>query len=146
MGVVYEAFDAERREKVALKTLTHVDAAGIYRLKNEFRALADVGHPNLVRLHELFADEDTWFFTMGLVEGEQFDKFFGPVELSDQLDESWFARLTDALGQVVDAVRAIHQAGKLHRDPRRHRNALPRRAQYGQLSLQLLSFVELAGS
>src|SRR5215831_18696718 len=54
MGVVYEAFDAERRELVALKTLAHpragrehsttgvsetrINADGVYALKNEFRS------------------------------------------------------------------------------------------------------------
>lgn len=116
MGVVYEAFDNERRGKVALKTLTRVDAAGIYRLKNEFRALADVHHPNLVRLHELFADEENWFFTMGLVEGERFDHWFDPRDPKGEPDEAWFARVIAALRQLADAVRAIHRAGKLHRD------------------------------
>ena len=81
--------------KVALKTLTRLDAAGIYRLKNEFRALADVSHPNLVRLHELFADDEQWFFTMELVDGVRFDAGCGR---SGELDE---ARLRSALSQLV---------------------------------------------
>ena len=37
MGVVYEAFDGETNERVALKTLPQVDAAALYRFKHEFR-------------------------------------------------------------------------------------------------------------
>src|SRR5687768_5403072 len=72
MGVVYEAVDLERGCAVALKTLATVSAAGIYRLKNEFRSLADVSHPNLVALHELVSHEEHWFFTMDLVDGVDF--------------------------------------------------------------------------
>ena len=53
MGIVYEVFDRERGEHVALKTLSRVDPAGIYDLKKEFRALADVRHPNVVTLYEM---------------------------------------------------------------------------------------------
>jgi serine/threonine protein kinase/tetratricopeptide (TPR) repeat protein len=69
MGVVYEALDVERDERVALKTILRHDADTIARVKHEFRALQDIHHRNLVTLRELVAVDDDVFFTMELVEG-----------------------------------------------------------------------------
>ena len=110
MGVVFEAFDEGRNAKVALKALNRLSPAGIYRLKHEFRSLADVIHPNLCRLYELFCDADEWLFTMELVDGVAFDAWVRPEGVLHE------ARLRAALPQLYAAIAAIHAAGKLHRD------------------------------
>src|SRR5215510_5367014 len=75
MGAVYQVLDLERNTRVALKALNKIDAINIYRLKNEFRQLADLSHPNLVTLHELCNEGAAWFFTMELVNGVTFDEY-----------------------------------------------------------------------
>jgi hypothetical protein len=110
MGVVYEAFDEQRRARVALKTLSVSDGRGIYQFKNEFRALSRLYHPGLVHLHHLFVDDDTWFFTMDLIDGQRFDRWARPAGVLDE------QRLRRGLRQLVEALAAIHQAGKVHRD------------------------------
>ncbi|HLK40132.1 MAG TPA: AAA family ATPase, partial [Polyangiaceae bacterium] len=58
---------------IALKTLLRFDPDSLYLFKQEFRALADVHHRNLVRLHELVHPEaGPIFFTMELVDGSNF--------------------------------------------------------------------------
>ncbi len=69
MGVVFEALDREHNVRVALKTIHTLTADSLLKFKNEFRALQDLRHPNLVRLGELQEAGGTWFFTMELVEG-----------------------------------------------------------------------------
>jgi tRNA A-37 threonylcarbamoyl transferase component Bud32 len=131
-GVVYEAVDRKLSRRVALKRLIRVDASARYRFKQEFRALAEVVHPNLVRLHELFIDDDHWWFTMELVEGVDFFTWIRgarQVEMAPTLDLEApdpaapgivgaldEGRLRAATRQLALAVQALHRAGKLHLD------------------------------
>jgi tetratricopeptide (TPR) repeat protein len=141
MGAVFKAFDRERGQHVALKTLRRVDASGIYRFKQEFRAIADVSHPNLVELHELFSEGSEWFFSMELVEGQDFLGYVlggsrpdadpsprptrelrGAAVAQDRGGSLYPTPLQNpdglcaVLRQVVQAVMALHAVGKLHRD------------------------------
>jgi hypothetical protein len=110
-GEVYEAFDRERSARVAIKLLRRTEPEDLYRFKQEFRALADLTHPNLVRLYDLVVDGPTTLFTMELVEGVDFVDFVRPDGRTfDEL------RLRSALVQLAEGLAALHAAGKLHRD------------------------------
>jgi serine/threonine protein kinase len=83
MGVVYEVRDPDRGEALALKTLVALGSDALLGFKQEFRALQDLHHPNLVRLGELFEEKGVWFFTMELVEGEDFIRHVRPKSASE---------------------------------------------------------------
>ncbi|MBI2214612.1 MAG: protein kinase [Acidobacteria bacterium] len=144
-GVVYEAFDRERDTAVALKSLRRQQDGALARFKGEFRALADIAHPNLVSLYELFCDGDHWFFTMEFVEGCDFLEYLTPAAGPAE-DESTPTeirprvlladagtnappvvpaprpatldtdRLRKALAQLARGLGTLHEADKLHRD------------------------------
>jgi len=75
MGTVYEAIDRERGARVALKTLSFADVSLGVRLKKEFRAVADLAHPNLAAVYELGCEDGLWFFAMERVEGVHFTRW-----------------------------------------------------------------------
>ncbi len=89
VGEVHRVFDHRLGREVALKVLRSLSAPALYRFKREFRALADIAHPNLITLHELHTSSDEWFFTMELVEGVSFIDWVrprarvAPTDLSD---------------------------------------------------------------
>lgn len=117
-GVVFDAWDQERDRQVALKQLREPDAAALLRFKREFRALADVSHPNLVRLGELLHFEGQWYFSMELVDGVDLLSWVRPpAEAPSQyrfpFDED---RLRSAFAQLAQGIQALHAADLLHRD------------------------------
>jgi serine/threonine protein kinase len=123
MGVVYQAWDRERKAAVALKTLRDLDPHSLYLFKHEFRALADLHHPNLIRLGELICDRGFWFFTMEFVDGVGFLTYTRGGDSGDPRAETLPGgpvfdeqRLRAALGQLALGAVALHDAGKVHRD------------------------------
>ena len=112
-GVVYEVRDRQSDAHLALKTVRLDEPSALASLKQEFRAVQDVAHPNLVRLDELFEENGVWFFTMELVEGTDWLSYVRPGFPGGILDEG---RLRASIAQVVEALSVLHARGTVHRD------------------------------
>nr|MCH9681356.1 serine/threonine protein kinase [Deltaproteobacteria bacterium] len=109
-GTVFEAYDRRLDHRVALKVLAGIEPDALPRFKREFRSLADVAHPNLVTLYELFVDVEAAFFTMELIDGGDVLSW---VRGPDGVDPS---RLRQALVGLAHGLGALHGHGVVHRD------------------------------
>lgn len=105
-GEVYAARDKEHGTLVALKSLKSPEPDAIYRFKREFRMVADLAHPNLVRLYELFHEGNQWYLTMELVDGVRIDEYLARAPEQAQ----------SCFGQLANGIAALHRAGVVHRD------------------------------
>ncbi|HEX8703727.1 MAG TPA: protein kinase [Myxococcaceae bacterium] len=113
-GAVFEAHDRERNAPVALKLMRRRDPQALLLFKQEFRALTDVVHPNLVQFYELHSDGEQWFFTLELIRGRSFmEEVRAAPGATQPFDEG---RLRAALRQLAEGLCFLHRAGKLHRD------------------------------
>jgi eukaryotic-like serine/threonine-protein kinase len=128
MGSVHLVHDEQLGTEVALKTLKLSSGMDLYRFKREFRALADVKHPNLVTLYELISEGPLWFFTMEYVAGAPFDRFVLAPQAAPnaQFDDALATvrngaqatsdRILQTVRQLCVGVHAMHEAGCVHRD------------------------------
>ncbi|WP_433711538.1 protein kinase domain-containing protein [Nocardia sp. CA-084685] len=117
MGTVWRAYDLALHREVALKEVrAETDGAGSpgvhrERVLREARALARIGHPNVVAIHHIVDSPEVahpWI-VMELVRGQS---------LADHLAGGPMPALQAAhLGRgILAALRAAHQVGVLHRD------------------------------
>lgn len=119
MGEVYEAFDQELQERVALKTVTATacdDLSAVRRLKAEVQLARRVSHPNVCRIYDFGTHRGkegaspVSFLTMEFVEGETLGvrlRRGGALPVAQAV----------ALGHaLLRGLAAAHAAGVLHRD------------------------------
>jgi serine/threonine-protein kinase len=117
MGVVYRAEDLGLRRPVALKTLRPDlarDRNFVERFRAEAATLASLRHEHLVQVHAFGIDGDDVYFVMELVEGEPLED---RIELARHDGKMMpFDEVARVIGQIGDALDAMHTAGILHRD------------------------------
>ncbi len=127
-GITYLARDSLQRRVVikecfpqglcmrpsrAVRARSRTYGAGVSTLIQKFvgeaQALARISHPNVVRVHQVFEDNDTAYMVLDFIEGR---------ELGDEIAEAPLAprEIRAALLQLLDAVAVIHDSGLLHRD------------------------------
>ena len=119
-GIVYLAQDDEFAQTVALKTLARETNEELYALKQEFRALADIAHENLIDLFELFVTSAGSYFTMEWIDGQDVLSWVrranGDENGGGSSGRADYDRLRDAARQIAAGLEALHDAGKVHRD------------------------------
>jgi len=106
-GTVYQAWDREHSQLVALKHLHRSDPLALRRFKQEFRTLANLAHVHLVSLYELHQSDANWFFTMEFVDGATFSDWLRPGHASPpEARGSSMVMPRPALAATQQAVRA----------------------------------------
>lgn len=116
MGVVYRAYDPNRKGFVALKTMRDAaDPAALELFNQEWRILANLSHPNIVDVLNSGAFEDQGqkkpYFVMPLLPGKPLDKLI--KEAGHLLTPD---RVVEILVQTCRGLQAAHATGLVHRD------------------------------
>jgi eukaryotic-like serine/threonine-protein kinase len=112
MGMVYAAIDLRSAAHVAVKVVRRGDSWSIYRFIEEFTWLANLSHPNIVRLYDTFSEGSLRYFSMELVEGQSLRDWFRSIRHTSQ---AW-KRLCHVLSQAAIAVAFLHDQRVVHRD------------------------------
>ncbi|MCP3957850.1 MAG: protein kinase [bacterium] len=113
MADVYEAWDGELEEAIAIKVL-HPGIAGqegmIERFKKEIKLARKVVHPNVCRTYDFGSSEELKFVTMELLAGSTLDELTRGKEPLD-LDVK-----IGMFREILSGLEAAHQLGIIHRD------------------------------
>lgn len=113
MGIVFQAYDKELKEQVAIKVLSPLlssDPDALERLKREVSSARRVTHPNVIRIHDISELNGLHFISMECFEG---------ISLKDHIKKTGVLSLMQALNialQICDGLEAAHRQGVIHRD------------------------------
>ncbi len=113
MGIVFQAYDKQLKEQVAIKILSPLlsnDPEALERLKREVSSARRVTHPNVIRIHDISELNGLHFISM---------EFFEGVSLKDYIKKTGMLSLMQALNialQICDGLEAAHRQGVIHRD------------------------------
>lgn len=111
-SIVVEGTNKKTGEKFAVKCIkkTMVEGDDIKLLRREIHIMKRVDHPNILKLFEVFEDDDEFYLVMELVSGKElFDKIVEKGQYSER-DAANIVR------QIVSAVEYLHDNGIAHRD------------------------------
>ncbi|HVF16399.1 MAG TPA: protein kinase [Steroidobacteraceae bacterium] len=116
-SLIFQAEDRRRLgaedfgSKIAIKVLRpemRHNSHALTRLKREFRQMQRLTHPGIARVFELASDEDIWFMTMELIDGQTINQWLKSTT-------SRTAALKIING-CCEALAHAHEAGVVHGD------------------------------
>jgi serine/threonine protein kinase len=113
MGIVYKAWQRGLERSVAIKMILaghHASAPTVARFLREGKAVARLGHPNIVQVYDLGEHEGLPYLSMEFVDG-------GSLEANLSDDRPMEPRAAAALvATLAEAVEYAHNHGVVHRD------------------------------
>jgi tRNA A-37 threonylcarbamoyl transferase component Bud32 len=112
MGAVYKARQPTLDRLVAVKVLppdAGRDPAFAERFNREARALARLGHPNIVAVHDVCRAGDLYYFVMEYVDGVNLRQVLRDGQLTPE-------QALRIVPQICDALQYAHEEGVVHRD------------------------------
>ena len=110
---VYLAEHQTLRRRLAIKILSPALTSSPLKtaqLQSEAVSLAKVDNPNVVRVYDFGTSEGIPFMALEFVDGQSLDQ---TIKLSGILPQD---QLSSLASQLLDGLKAIHDAGLLHRD------------------------------
>src|SRR5262245_30564541 len=120
LGEVVKVKDRETGEIRAIKLFKPqvISPSNMGRFEREFRAIASIAHPNIVKVHDFGVHEGRPFFSMELLDGTDLRRYIAetrPAPEAPGFDE-YARRSAYVFHQIADALAAVHSAGIVHRD------------------------------
>jgi len=112
MGAVYKARQPSLDRLVAVKVLPREggrDPAFAERFAREARALARLGHPNIVAIYDFGQAGDFYYFVMEYVDGANLRQVLRDGHLRPE-------QALRIVPQICDALQYAHEEGVVHRD------------------------------
>jgi calcium-dependent protein kinase len=84
-GVVFTAVDKVSKQEVAIKRIPREKIRNYQRFLNEINALKKLDHPNVIKLFEIYEDEDDVYLVQEICKGgELFDYIINQEFLSER--------------------------------------------------------------
>lgn len=116
MGVVWRALDIKTGGSVAIKLMKDMsDPVAVDLFTKEWRALAEISHPNIVEVRDVDVIEENGqkkpFFVMPLLRGTTLADL-----IADASARLTVERVVEIAVHVCRGLQAAHQRGLIHRD------------------------------
>lgn len=109
-GVVLKARDRETGELRAIKKLDRSKIKNPKRFRNELTALRTLDHPHIIKLFEIFEDDDNIYLVQEFCSGGE---LFDQIAAKDHFDENYAAKIFE---QILKALWYWHKNQICHRD------------------------------
>jgi len=120
MGEVFLAFDPVCNRKVALKRIRKdkMELKGIKeRFFKEARIAAQLTHPSIVPIYNIFEEENNCYYTMAYIEGKTLKDIIKSESTKNPGSYKYsIQELTRFFLNICEAVAYTHEKGVLHRD------------------------------